>query len=639
MKLRICKSLLWCLVGLSLPVFLMRLVHGPGSVTALTDIVPWGLWKGGGVVALVAIGGAGFTLAMLTYIFRMDHFKPVVRGAVLMGLLCYSSVGFALTVDIGIWWRIVYPVVHWQYHSVLFEVAWCIMLYLGVLWVEFSHTLLESFGWKRLLHIVEKVSLLFVIAGISLSTLHQSSLGTLFLATPFRLHDLWYTDLLPLHFFITAIGLGCLTISVVTLFVFWLHDRKPPMGALSRLGKVSAWMLTIYAVLRFGGILVTGKGGFLFEASVDTVNFWIEIVLSTILPAALLFRSKFRESARALFIIGLCATVGFCLNRVNVSGLAALTLTDTLYFPSWTEWAMTLGILAGAALIFLTAIERLRLYDGLGREDERGPAYAPGTLDHTDWGALYFGGQRLGEVKTFSLVFILAAALSFGAMSDDAVFGTAPVETPAKAARVVEGLKAPGPEGEGGFLALASDTAAFGEKMSPTALLLIDGNRDGRDVLFDHEGHIGRLGGRDDVSACARCHHMNNPMERATQCAACHRDMYLARSIFDHDVHAERAGGNAGCAECHTDRSLPPVRPHVKDCAACHEGMIRRVLGDGDGKGLFPDLAPGYREAMHGMCIACHEEMDPEAGKPESFGKGLAGCVRCHGGPTEKQGR
>ena len=121
MKLRITKTVLWLVAGLAPAVLLMRVIHGPGSVTALTDIIPWGLWKGGGVVALVAIGGAGFTVAMLVYIFNCRVFKPVVRGAVLLALLCYSSVGFGLTVDIGIWWRSVFPVWHWQMHSVLFE--------------------------------------------------------------------------------------------------------------------------------------------------------------------------------------------------------------------------------------------------------------------------------------------------------------------------------------------------------------------------------------------------------------------------------------------------------------------------------------------------------------------------------------
>jgi len=162
MKIRIIKMFLWFFAGLGFTVVFLRIIHGPGSVTVLTDILPWGLWKGGGVVALVPIGAAGFTLAMLVYIFQINRFKPLVRGAVLLGLLCYSSVAFGLSMDIGIWWRIVFPVFHWQFHSVLFEIAWCIMLYLIVLFAEFGHTVLEKFEWKRLLRVVEKLTIFLV---------------------------------------------------------------------------------------------------------------------------------------------------------------------------------------------------------------------------------------------------------------------------------------------------------------------------------------------------------------------------------------------------------------------------------------------------------------------------------------------
>ena len=261
MRLRATKTLLWLLVGLGVVVGVLRLLHGPGSVTALTDLIPWGLWKGGGVVALVALGGAGFTLAMLVYVFHRDRYRPAVRGAVLLALLAYSSVGLGLTIDIGIPWRIVFPVWHWQVHSVLFEVAWCIMLYLGVLAFEFGHTVLERLAWPRALAVLHKGTILLVIAGISLSTLHQSSLGTLFLATPFRLHPLWHTDLLPLLFFVSSMAVGCLSICLVTLVVHWLHHAEPPMEAISGLGRLAAWLLGAYLVVRFTELANEGARG------------------------------------------------------------------------------------------------------------------------------------------------------------------------------------------------------------------------------------------------------------------------------------------------------------------------------------------------------------------------------------------
>ena len=128
MSIRTTKTILWFLLGAGLTVIALRIIHGPGAVVALTDLMPWGLWKGGGVVALVTIGGAGFTLAAFVTVFHWKRYRPLYLGAVLLGLMCYSSVAAGLTFDIGIWWRIVFPVTYWQFHSTLFEIAWCIML-------------------------------------------------------------------------------------------------------------------------------------------------------------------------------------------------------------------------------------------------------------------------------------------------------------------------------------------------------------------------------------------------------------------------------------------------------------------------------------------------------------------------------
>jgi len=161
MRVKAIKTMLWFLFGAGLMVIIMRIIHGPGSVTQLTDLFPWGLWKGAGVVALVPIGGAGFTIAAFVYIFNLNSLKYVARAAVLLGLMCYSSVAIGLTFDIGIWWRIVFPVVFWQFHSPLFEIAWCIMLYLGVLVIEFSHTVAEKFRWNRCIIGIKQVGVLW----------------------------------------------------------------------------------------------------------------------------------------------------------------------------------------------------------------------------------------------------------------------------------------------------------------------------------------------------------------------------------------------------------------------------------------------------------------------------------------------
>ena len=624
MKLIITKAILWLLAGLGLTVVLARIAHGPGSVTALNDIIPWGLWKGGGVVALVAIGGAGFTLAMFTHVFHWKRYLPVVRGAVLLALLCYSSVAVGLTIDIGIWWRIVYPIVYWQFDSVLFEVAWCIILYLNVLVLEFAHAPLEKFGWKRALRFVERATIVFVIVGISLSTLHQSSLGTLFLATPFRLHPLWHTDLLPVLFFISAIGVGCLSISVATLVVHWLHDKEPPMRALSGLGGISAIVLGVFLAVRFGDIAVSGKLGLLAVPSWDTADFWVETLLSGVIPVGLLAGRRFRESPRALLWIGTAATVGIILNRVNVSGLATLSRTHATYMPSLTEWAVTAGVLSAAALFFLFATEYFGIFAGIDAESAHA-AVKIGRFDHTNWPKTYFGAQRYGRIRLYSFMFLVGSTLCFGCLSDDSVYGVQPEATATQNPRVVRLWAKAEADAAGRAFEVPTSDGAPPAGYQEIEALLIDGQRDGRFVMFDHEAHQQRV--EAEGGNCRSCHHMTTPYEKASSCSHCHADQYLEHDIFDHDSHVAAMGGNEGCAKCHSDPNLPKARENTPACESCHADL--RANGTlVQGRGPKPTtMASGYMDAMHGLCIACHEREDRKAGRTE---EGLSACAGCH---------
>ena len=623
MKIRVTKIILWFLTGLGSTIIVLRILHGPGSVTALTDILPWGIWKGWGVVALVPIGGAGFTLAMLVYIFGLKQFKPVVRGAVLLGLICYTSVAIGLTMDIGIWWRIVFPVFYWQYHSVLFEVAWCIMLYLFVLAAEFSHTVLQKFQWRRALGVLEKLSIFFVIFGISLSALHQSSLGTLFLATPFRLHPLWHTDFLPLLFFISSMALGCLTISFLTIIVYWLYGGEPPMKAISGLGRISAYLMAGYVAVKFIEIAASGEGALLFASSWDTGNFWIEIVVGSMLPIVILFQRRYSQSKTAVFWASLCAIVGMSLNRVNVAGLATLSLTKAVYFPTWSEWIMTFGILSGAALFYLFCIEYFEMFKGLGRERVE-EWIKPGLFDHTDWKVLYFGGQRSGSVQLYSFVFVFAAALSFGLVSDNAVFGIAPEKTPVQNPRRVRVTKTIADDDSGAVFTIANNGTDLSSSGTNATVLLLDGNRNGQYVLFDHEQHEIRNG---EEKSCALCHHMNKPLDTSTGCYMCHNDMYLPVDIFDHELHMGKIGGNSYCSECHLDSSFPKVRQNTKNCQACHKSMVAIGSRVKASSPRIDSRAVGYMNAVHGLCIKCHEEVQESLSPPnENFSR----CANCH---------
>jgi hypothetical protein len=525
--------------------------------------------------------------------------------------------------DIGIWWRIVFPVFHWQYHSVLFEIAWCIMLYLLVLVAEFGLTLARQFDWRRLVGALEKASIFLVILGISLSTLHQSSLGTLFLATPFRLHPLWHTDFLPLLFFISSMALGCLTISFLTIVVYWLFGGTPPMKAISGLGRLSAYLMLGYLAIKFIEIFAGGEGPLLTAPGWDTANFWLEILLGSAIPVFFLLQKRFRHSKSAIFWVGASAIIGMSLNRVNVAGLATVSITHSVYIPTWTEWVMTFGILAGAALFYLFCVEHCNLFENLGRERTL-DWIAPGQFDHTDWKMLYFGGQRLGSFHLYSLVFILAAAISFGLMSNDAVFGVSPERTIVKRPRRVQVAKTARAPGATADFRIASNGQLTGPDHLHVTAFMIDGNRDGRYVLFDHDRHASRQGGDD---SCAVCHHMNKPFDRSTGCYECHNDMYASVDIFDHDLHMNMTGGNDHCIDCHTDQRRLKIKENTRACGDCHQAMVVQAARIKPHGPRIESKTVGYMDAMHGLCINCHIEAQKTLSTPnDNFSR----CTQCH---------
>ncbi len=367
MKLRITKALLWLLLGAGAVAGLLHLLRGSGTVTALTDISPWSLWKGLGGVAVVALGAAGLTLAMLVHVFRWQRCRPVVRGAVLLALLAYASVGIGAAAGIGLPWHIVLPVWHWHVHSTLFDVGPCCALYLGLLALELGRPFLVGLGNSpRSVAAMHGATVLTVVACVALSALLRSSLGTVPPASPSSLHAPWHTALLHSLFLMSSVAVGCLTISLATLVVHWLHDARAPMQAIAGLGRVAAWLLGAYLVLRLGEVAVSGEAGLLRQRGWDAIGLPADALLSAGLPLALLASRRLRESPRAMLWISLCAVVGYTLSRVDVAGLVALTASHR---PPWTECAVTLGILAGAALVCLAAVERLEVFPGLRRRE------------------------------------------------------------------------------------------------------------------------------------------------------------------------------------------------------------------------------------------------------------------------------
>ena len=169
------------LVPLFLYVSYLRFTRGLGATTHLSDQFPWGVWIGFDILCGVGLAAGAFTLMATVHLFNLHRFEPIVRPTVLTGFLGYLFVSLALLYDLGQPWRIWHAVIFWNPHSVMFEVAWCVMLYTTVLSLEFAPVVFERLRLVTPRRVLLALNTPLVILGVMLSTLHQSSLGSLFL--------------------------------------------------------------------------------------------------------------------------------------------------------------------------------------------------------------------------------------------------------------------------------------------------------------------------------------------------------------------------------------------------------------------------------------------------------------------------
>ena len=195
----------------------LRVRYGLGAVTNLSDQFPWGIWIGFDILCGVGLAAGGFTLVAIVHIFNIEKYHPILRPAILTAFLGYVLVVVALLFDLGRPDRVWHPLVMWNPHSVMFEVAWCVTLYTTVLALEFAPAVFEKLGWKKPLDWLKFISVPLMIVGVLLSTLHQSSLGSLYLIVPHKLYALWYTPVLPVFFYLSAICVGL----AMTIFESW----------------------------------------------------------------------------------------------------------------------------------------------------------------------------------------------------------------------------------------------------------------------------------------------------------------------------------------------------------------------------------------------------------------------------------
>jgi Ni/Fe-hydrogenase subunit HybB-like protein len=362
LKLTFWKVVFLALIVAGFYATILRFARGLGASTNLNDQFPWGIWIGFDVLCGVMLAAGGFTLTAAVHIFNIKRLHPIVRPTILTAFLGYVLVCVALMFDLGRPYRIWHPLVMRNPHSVMFEVAYCVMLYTSVLALEFSPIVLERFNLQKPLKIIRGVLIPLVICGVILSTLHQSSLGTLYLIMPEKLHPFWYSPLLPFFFFLSAIAVGL----AMTIFESSLSSkyfgRQLELPILQELGRVLMVVLSVIGILRFEDLLHRGVLPLMLRPGYEMSLFWLEVILSLLAPLALLSQKKVRQSAGGLYLCSVLVVLGFITNRLNVSITGMETSAGMHYVPRWTEISVTAAIIAAGFALFGLAVKYLPIF-------------------------------------------------------------------------------------------------------------------------------------------------------------------------------------------------------------------------------------------------------------------------------------
>ncbi len=348
----------------------LRFTGGLGAVTNLDNNNPWGIWISFDLLCGVALAAGGYTTTAACYLFGIKKFHSAVRPAVLTAFLGYALVVFALHYDVGRPWRLPYPVFLSQgTSSLLFEVGLCVFIYLSVLFIEFTPIVFEWLGMKKLRNIVHGFTIALTIMGVVLSTMHQSSLGALFLIAPNKLHPLWYSTYLPLFFFISSMFAGMsMVLFESTLAHKNFHHlmdeahKRESEGVALGFAKACSWVMFGYIVIKFLGLALENKWSYLGTGW--GAWFLVELVGFVALPM-LSYAIGYRDRNIALIKkTALWTVLGIVLNRFNVSLVAFNWQLPSAerYFPSAMEIGVSVFVVTVGVIVYRFVVTRMAVF-------------------------------------------------------------------------------------------------------------------------------------------------------------------------------------------------------------------------------------------------------------------------------------
>jgi Ni/Fe-hydrogenase subunit HybB-like protein len=356
-------------VSLGVAVMIYRLFFGLGPATNLSDDSPWGLWIGFDILVGIALAAPGLALGTAVHLFGMKDYHHFVRPAILSSLLGYIFAVFALLFDLGRYYRMPYLIGYsWGFSSILFLIGWHFFLYINICLIEWSPALFEWLNLKKFREFFSKLVIWATIFGVIIAGGHQSALGGLYLVAPGKLHPLWYSMLLPVFFLLSAIFAGISMViveSTITHKVFKSQlkdfDEAKHNRLVIGLGKGTASALFVYFILKIFDLAHSNNWAYLNTP----YGYWylVEILGFVLLPALLFTHAARKGKAKLVQFTGFVTALGVILNRLNVSIIAYNwhIPASQKYYPLWSEFALTLGVVAMLVLAYRFIVNRMAI--------------------------------------------------------------------------------------------------------------------------------------------------------------------------------------------------------------------------------------------------------------------------------------
>ena len=649
---------------------LYRFVFGLEASTNLNQQYPWGLWIVADV-SFIALAAGGFTTAAIAHVFHQQRYHALARPALVTALLGYTFACVALAADLGRYYNIWHPILPnmWQGNSALFEVGMCVMCYVVVLYVEFVPILCQRFvedlrhpTLGRLCAVLDRtagrVMAVFVVLGVAISCLHQSSLGHVMVLAPTKLHPLWWTPILSLLFLTSAITAGFPTVIFACICGSWALRLRPPMRTLGSLARYVPFLLIIYLGFKVGDMLIRESYGHLSWGTTETFMFGIEMVIGVAVPLVMLLYREVRHSPRWLATASLLVMIGVVVNRANVYWVGYRpAYAAERYFPSLAEWGLTIGVVAALLFIWRWIVIYFPVMTPVERSERSIVQQAVDGRPRQS--------QVAGRAKLTACVFLVLGVSASIAVALDGPADSKTVYDHAAITNGAEGLDCRSchtcdmPTAQDRCLrgCIRPRQANTRRDRGPDVVILNELEDAYLPVPFDHKGHANMA---EMTDGCVACHHHTPAGKEPPACRVCHPASGVEAGI---DKPALRGAYHQQCLNCHREWI------NEKDCDICHRAKAGRTAGE---RTVFTPTKDDILSVMHrpipepetetyskpqpitetqvifrhrehtgrfGLrCVECHHERSctrchtsdskPETPRPAEEHHGR--CIRCH---------